>query len=127
MDRANHDFLGTDNYSFRFGAQPPTVLCSPFLSGDGRGKFFSRNDRLPDPLDPAIRTRKGRCHLVRRNPFVGHHRGTAGRVAVGNRLARYGRVALAFCSGRCSGYLFGDCHAFLSDGLAERSDVARHG
>ena len=127
MDRANHDFLGTGNYFFRFGTQARTVLCGPFFSWDGRGKFFPGNDRLPNPLDPAIRTRKGRCYLVRRNPFVGHHRVATGRVAVGSRLAWDGRVALAFSSGGCSRHRFGDRHAFLSDGLAERSHVARRG
>jgi hypothetical protein len=127
MDRANHDFLGTGNHSFRSGTEPRTVLCGPLFSRNGRGKFFSRNDSLPHPLDPAIRTSKGRRYLVRRNPFVSRNRVAAGRVDARNRLARYGRMALAFCSGRCSRHRFGDCHAFLSDGLAERSEVARDG
>src|SRR5205085_1292815 len=127
MDSANNDFLGTGNYSFRSGTQSPTVLCGPFFSGDGRGEFFPWNDRLPDPLDPAVRTRKGGGYPVRRNPFVGHNRRTLGWLAVGNRLAPCGWMALALFSGRCSRDCFGDCHSVLSDRLAERSNLARAG
>ena len=127
MDCADHDFMGAGDNSFRACPQFETVLCGTFLPGDGRSELFPSHDRLFDSLDPPIRTRKGHCYLVRCNPFVRGHRVPIGGVAVGNWLARYRGVALAFYPGRDPSHPVGHLHSFLSYGLAARGKVARRG
>ena len=116
--RDHADHMGRTDNAHRFCAHAAGTLRRAFFVRRGRGRIFSRRDRLSFALVHLSGSRQGDGAIHGRDSNWIHDRRTDCRCDSRCALVRYHRMAMAFSAGRCARHRAGNRGAVRAAGSA---------